>query len=100
MAKQSNWRCQVKNEAKLKRVIAIQRELDIRKELYAELDKLTLELRQSGFTCTNYDDQVIELVDNFAEGNTVFRPAGVKRFELQVMSREKWFKKRAKARGE
>lgn len=70
---------------KLKRVIDIVKELEVRKELYAELDRLTLELQAESFTATTLDGMFIELVDNFADGkNTVFRPAGVKRFEMSV----------------
>lgn len=73
------------NNDKLSRVLEIQRELDIRKELYAELDRITLELQESGFASAELDGLRIDLVDNFSEGkNTVFRPAGVKRFEIKV----------------
>jgi hypothetical protein len=76
---------QTSTQARLARIIEIQRELDIRKELYAELDRITLELVESGFASAELEGLQIDLVDNFAEGkNTVFRPAGVKRFELKV----------------
>lgn len=70
--------------AKLARVLELQRELDVRKELYAELDRLTLELQAEGFVSEELDGLILELVDNFKSGNTVFRPAGVKRYELKV----------------
>ncbi len=81
----------------LSRVIDIQKELDLRKELHAELDRLTLELEAAGFTETTLADLHIELVDNFAEKNTCFRPAGVKRFELDVEPLAKFLKRKAKA---
>ena len=70
---------------KIARVLELQRELDLRKELYSELDRLTLELQQEGFRSQEVEGMLLELVDNFADGkNTVFRPAGVKRFELKI----------------
>lgn len=68
----------------LARVIEIQRELDIRKALYDELDMLTEQLVAEGFQAGGIDGSIITMVDNFADKNTVFRPAGVKRFELKV----------------
>lgn len=91
------------HEAKIKRVIEIQKELELRKALYDELDKLTLELKAGGFVSTDIQGLHIELVDNFAEGkNTCFRPAGVKRFEIEVEPLEKYQKrleKKAKKAG-
>lgn len=70
---------------KLKRVLELQAEIELRKALYDELDKLTLELLEDGFRDATLDGITLELVDNFAAGkNTVFRPAGVKRFEIKV----------------
>lgn len=68
----------------LKRVIDIQRELDIRKALYDELDMLTIQLQDEGFKHAELDGMTLDLVDNFEKGNTCFRPAGVKRFELKI----------------
>lgn len=85
-------------QAKLARVLDIQKELDLRKELYAELDDLILQLKAGGFTQADLEGQRIELVDNFDEKNTVFRPAGVKRFEITVEPLEKVLKREAKAR--
>ena len=83
---------------KLARILDIQAELDARKALYEELDNLVLELRAAGFTSTDLNGMRMELVDNFAEGkNTVFRPAGVKRFEMDIEPTEKALKREAKA---
>lgn len=68
----------------LARVIELQRELDARKALYTELDMLTVQLQDEGFTDAEFEGMVVELVDNFKKSNTCFRPAGVKRFELKV----------------
>jgi len=79
------------------RILDIKKELDERKALYEELDQLTLELKKLNFEAMTLNDMRIELVDNFAEGkNTVFRPAGVKRFEVEVETMEKWAKREAK----
>jgi hypothetical protein len=76
----------MKQETKqiLCRVIELQRELDIRKALYDELDMLTIQLQAEGFKDAELSGLVISLVDNFEKTNTAFRPAGVKRFELKV----------------
>lgn len=59
----------------------IQASLAAVKPLYARLDEITesligQELAGSGFS----------IIDNFAEKNTVFRMAGVKRFELKKIA--------------
>lgn len=84
-------------EQKIARIINIQYQLDLRKELYAELDALTLELQAEGFAALNLDGNHIELVDNFAKGNIAFRPAAVRRFEIEVEPIEKYEKRIAKA---
>ncbi len=68
----------------LARVIQLQRELDIRKDLYTELDMLVMQLQADGFKDAEMDGYTLNLVDNFLTSNTCFRPAGVKRFELKV----------------
>lgn len=83
-------------ENKLARVLQIQRELDLRKELYAELDALVLELQAGGFKCAELEGMRLELVDNFTEKNTVFRPAGVKRYEIEIETVEKYLKRKAR----
>lgn len=85
-------------EQKIARVIQIQAELDLRKELYAEMDALALALQAEGFEQLDLNGQRVTLVDNFLSKNTVFRPAGVKRFELEIEPIEKALKREAKAR--
>lgn len=70
--------------ALVRRILDIQRELDVRKALFDELEMLTLQLQADGFETATLDGFVVDLVDNFAKGNVVFRPAGVKRFEVKV----------------
>ncbi len=73
------------SNSKIARVLELQAELDLRKELYAELDRLTLELHAEGFQSEELGEGLrIELVDNFKDGNTVFRVAGVKHYELKI----------------
>lgn len=74
------------NETKaiLARVIQLQDELDIRKSLYDELDMLTIQLQADGFVNAELDGLVFTLVNNFEKGNTVFRVAGVKHYEIKV----------------
>lgn len=68
----------------LARVIQLKNELDARTALYDELDMLAIQLQAEGFKDAVLDGQIITLVDNFETVNTVFRTAGVKRFELKV----------------
>jgi len=90
------------------RVIQLKAILDANKPLYEELDRLTLELNETmgvgtipvtlneKETMYMHNDEVkflspnqmLTIVDNFAEKNTVFRPAGVKRFEASVETAE------------
>ncbi len=79
-------RCRMKTETKqiLSRVIELQRELDIRKDLYTELDMLVMQLQSEGFVDAEFEGYLLKVVDNFADTNTCFRPAGVKRFELKL----------------
>lgn len=82
---------------KLNRVLDLQKELDLRKALYAELDALIVELAQGGFKEATLNEFHLELVDNFSEKNTCFRPAGVKRFEIDIEPLAKFLKRKAKA---
>lgn len=72
------------NKAILKRVIQIHEELEVRKALYDELDMLIIQLQAEGFVSAEIDGLLIQLVNNFETTNTVFRPAGVKQFEVKV----------------
>lgn len=84
-------------DKKLARILSINAELEQRKALYAELDALVLELQAAGFKSADLEGMRLELVDNFADGkNTVFRPAGVKRFEIDIEPVEKALKREAK----
>jgi len=72
----------------IERLATIEMTLNAVKSLYNEKDSLTLELKDLmgvGVELT-HGDAIIKVVDNFAEKNTVFRTAGVKRFELEIDS--------------
>lgn len=75
-------------EIKLRKALAIQRELDLRKVLFEELDKVVAELRAAGFTEAIVDDKIVKLQDNFADTNTQWRMAAIKRWELKVTKRQ------------
>lgn len=73
------------------RIVEIKGILDDIKPLYEELDTLTLKIvamwpLTREFNLPNEDKLIIQ--DNFAEKNTVFRPAGVKRFESVIKTKE------------
>ena len=72
---------------KLFRIMYLKQKLESVKPLYEEIDRLTMELvsakKLPKALVLGKDYVAVELVDNFAEKNTVFRPAGVKRFEIK-----------------
>lgn len=71
------------------------------KPLYDELDDLTVELgevAEVNQTLATNDGRFVTLIDNFAEQNTVFRPAAVKRFDVELLTGEELQKKLAKAK--
>ncbi len=94
------------------------KELCYYEALNEELDRLTLELKaiistdrlieldlteeQSMFMMNGEvrfiaKSQVVSVVDNFAEKNVVFRPAGVKRFEVNTETKEEYVTRLEKA---
>lgn len=74
---------------KLARVLEIQHELNVRKALYAEYDQLVLELAHEGFKSAEIEDLFLELHDNFAQSNTGWTSAAVKRYEVLIETKEK-----------
>lgn len=87
---------QTKQRQLLVAAVQLTRAIEGIKKLYDELDKLVLELKAQGFEQTVLDDSVISIRDNFETANTVFRTAGVKRFELVIETSEKYAKRIAK----
>jgi hypothetical protein len=85
-----------KQDEQVKRLIEIQAELDLRKALYAEYDKIVVELAHGGFIRANLDGLVVELKDNFADSNTGWTRSAVKRFEVEIISAELAEKRAAK----
>ena len=62
----------------VKEALQVLEALDGAKELYKRMDEITLLLKGKNLAGTG-----LEMVDNFSEKNVVFRPAGVRRFELK-----------------
>lgn len=74
-------------ERLLSRAFDINKVLESTKPLYEELDQLTVELRnQLGDNEVTLNGYAFKVEDNFAEKNTVFRPVGVKHFQLKIES--------------
>lgn len=113
----------IETRKKLVRMIQLKAILDSNKPLYEELDKLTLAVKEVFGTTSVpvslsqdetvymhggemkflHPQQVVSIEDNFSEKNTVFKTAGVKRFEAKVedfgaytVRLEKEFKKKNK----
>lgn len=78
------------NEALLKRIIEVKKKLEEAKAFYQEMDKLTEEFIRLELKMVKVDDVILALKDNFVDKdgnvkNTVFRPAAVKRFEIDIL---------------
>lgn len=66
------------------RARSIRQQLDEVKPLYNELDQITLALMNAQAIVRKHGDRFgVELVDNFADKNTAFRVAAIRRFELK-----------------
>ncbi len=88
----------------LARLLRVQQQLQDAKALYAESDALVMELVRRGFkTASLADGTQCVLIDNFIDPktgearNVVFRPAGVKRFEIDFTDQLTLAKQAAKA---
>lgn len=66
------------------RAIEIKQQLDAMKPLYDELDKITMQILESGRTIGETTKATVILVDNFEDKNCVFKPAAIRRFELKI----------------
>jgi hypothetical protein len=75
-------------ETLARRIIEIKLELDAKDALYKELDTLLMTLQQVVTPGVPFqiDDQIVTLVDNFNGKNTVYRPAAVKHFDVEIIS--------------
>lgn len=82
--------------SEIERLIEIRRELDARKALYEEFDRIVLGLVERGFTHIDLPEERVELVDNFKGKNTSWTAAAVKRFDLRIETHEKRIKREAK----
>lgn len=103
--------------AKAKRYVILKAIMDANKVMYEEMDNLVLDLQKTvGLVsvpvvlteeeCTFVHNgeakfiapnQIVTIMDNFAAKNTVFRPAGVKRFDATVETQEEYLAKKEKA---
>ncbi len=73
-------------EVVAKRAAEVLAQLEAMKPLYNEIDKLTEELREAGITNIVVGTTVLQIVDNFASKNTMFKPTAFKRFELKKVA--------------
>ena len=68
-----------------KGILCLLKEVEGYKEAYKKLDILMQTLIDSGVRELTLDSgDTLEIVDNFKDKNTVFRPAAVRRFEVRI----------------
>lgn len=76
-------------DPRLARLIEIKKELELRNALYGEFDRIVVELAREGFSHAIVGDIVVNLKDNFSgETNTGWTSAAVKRYDIELISRE------------
>lgn len=83
-------------DARIGRLIDIQKELDLRKQLFAEYDAIVLSLAQEGFTEAFVEDIALLLKDNFASKNTGFTTAAIKRYEIEIITKDLYERRKQK----
>jgi len=66
-----------------RRYLKLQQFVEKVKIVYNELDQLAVELNSLKVKRIKLRNIEVRVVDNFAEKNTVFRPVGIKRFQLE-----------------
>lgn len=83
------------------RAVAISKQLESYKALYEELDTIAAQLKAARgvgvFHAVPSGAMVVTVVDNFEDTNVVWKPAGVRRFELKVEDADKYAKRLQKA---
>ncbi len=77
------------------RINEIKKALEAQKPLYGELDELIIELSGIAEVNTSFSagGNFVTLVDNFQSKNTVFRPVGVKRYDVEWLDESEMVKK-------
>ena len=85
-------------EAKLAKVIELHERIKLLKELYAELDGVILELVADGFKSAELNNLVLTLKDNFADTNTGWTRSAVKRWDVEVITKELAAKRERRAK--
>lgn len=74
---------------RLAKLLEIKEILDARKQLYEEYDRLIIELVGLGFvSAQGLKGELIQIKDCFKGGNTAWTSAAVKRFDLEVVTKE------------
>jgi hypothetical protein len=68
----------------VRKLIAIQAELNCMKALYKQQDEILDKLIAAGFTSMKTDGYVVTLVDNYSKKNTAFKAVGFRRFEVLI----------------
>ena len=70
----------------LARLLMLKAQTEAMKAVYEEIDQLTAMLMaQVGLNNEQqFGGKAVTVIDNFAEKNTVYRPAAVKRFDLDI----------------
>lgn len=69
--------------AKVNRVFKIYKHLESNKDLYSELDQLIHDLKDE----KGLEKHGLRVKDNFQNKNTVFKPAGVRRFDFEFLEK-------------
>jgi hypothetical protein len=90
----------VRAQEVVNRIAEIKDKLESHKPLYEELDDLIGELAdvaEVNQTLATNDGRFITSIDNFAEKNTVWRPAAVKHFDILMETKEELDKRTAAA---
>jgi hypothetical protein len=65
-------------------VIELKREIDERKALYDEFDKLVTELYLDKFEGLIEDGKTYNVVDKFEDANVAFTTTSVRRYDLKI----------------
>ena len=68
----------------LEQLARIEDEIAKLKLLYVEYDAIVCKLQAQGFTEAEHAGRTFTLTDNFAKGNTAYRMAFIKHYEIKI----------------
>lgn len=69
----------------LKRIIEVHAELEKSKALYKEMEELIdMLVKDVGVDRLQYQDNYIQVVDNFADKNTMWKATAFRRFDVKI----------------